>query len=332
MEVDFHKGFIVYRKGPGPVFIAPHSGPALEVPTSRDENADTVASLCWLRMGGSLVVSTVPRKVMLGIDFNREAPSEGKALSFWEKFEEEKELEELKKYRMQYAWVAPSKKDHRNRLRIHKDFWKSIKGLGNTIVFLHRKFTRMKNFPSIMDIVTYKSYGVNRDIMNSIISSINRRYGDFFKRISENYKNAILLEEKRTVDRIMKIFSKFDLNDIKIEYKENINSDLEVIRRFADAKALRRLTGNFSERNFLSAVRSALKKDELPRVTLEEKFRGEPAWSRKRGLFRSKNMMEVEMNAFLNYWYPNEAAEIIMMIIDNIRTIRKLPLYTKMEW
>ena len=75
-------------------------------------------------MGGSLVVSTMPRKRMFGIDFNRYAPPERKALGFWERFEGGKEWKELMDYRRKYAWVAYNRKDHRKRLRIYRNFWK----------------------------------------------------------------------------------------------------------------------------------------------------------------------------------------------------------------
>ncbi len=332
MEIDFHKGFIVYKKGPGPVFVAPHSGPSLEVPTARDDNSETVASLCWLRMGGSLVVSTMPRKMMLGVDFNRDPPRERLALEYWKKFEGEEEWGKLMNYRKKYSWVAYSKKDHSERMKIYRDFWKTIRGFGDTIVFIHRMFNRIKNFPSMMDIITYGGYGVNKDIMRRIISEINRDYAGFFKKIAKNYKSAILMEEKRAVERILKIFKSFDINDIKIEYRENIKKDLEIIMEYASAKVFKRMYKKPGSRNFISAVSSALSADVNPLVTLEHIFKGEPAWGRKKGLFGKKNMMEAEISTFLGYWYPGEAAGIIIKIINNVRTIRKLPMYTELEW
>ncbi len=330
MEIEFHKGFIVYKNGRGPVFVPPHSGPALEIPTSRDDNADTVASLCWLRMGGSLVVSTMPRKVMLGIDFNREPPPGRKALGFWERFGEESDWKALEEYRKAYAWVASSRADHRGRLRIYNDFWKAVRGLGDTVTFVHRKFTRIKNFPSIMDIVTYRGYGVSRGIMQSVVSGINREYGDFFRRIGRDYRDAILLEEKRAVERMLEIFGKLDMNEIKAEYREHLVDGMRVIKRFAPAEKARGMERKLSKASYMSALRAALKQDVRPEVTIESIFRGESAWSRKSRMFRRKNVLEAEVNAFLSYWHPGKAAEMIVKIIDKVRTIRKLPLY--MEW
>lgn len=332
MKIDFHKGFIVYKNGKGPVFVAPHSGPALEVPTARDDNSETVASLCWLRMGGSLIISGMPRKMMLGADFNRDPPSEKLAIEYWKKFSEEKEWAKLMNYRKNLSWVAYNKRDHMSRLRIYRDFWKTVRGLGDTIVFFHRMFNRIKNFPSIMDIITYRGYGVNKDIMGRIISEINGEYAGFFKKLSRNYRDAILMEEKRAVERILRIFKSFDINNIKVEYRENIKRDIDVIMEYADAKVFKRMYKRPTPRNFISAVRSALNAGADPMVTLEHIFKGRPAWGTKKGLFRKRNMMEVEMSTFLSYWYPGKAADIIMRIINNVRTIRKLPMYSELEW
>ncbi len=41
MNIKFHKGFSVYESGEDPVFVTPHSGPAFEVTTSRDDYSET---------------------------------------------------------------------------------------------------------------------------------------------------------------------------------------------------------------------------------------------------------------------------------------------------
>src|SRR3989344_3322044 len=85
MKTEFKKGYIVYKNKDDPVFVVPHSGPALEIATSRDDNAETVASLCWKKDGGVLIVSGIPRRRQWGIDFNRDIPNIDKAIdtSIW---------------------------------------------------------------------------------------------------------------------------------------------------------------------------------------------------------------------------------------------------------
>ncbi len=322
LAIDFRPGFIVYRNGPGPVWVCPHSGPALEIPTSRDENTDTVAALCWLKTGGTLIVSTIPRKMMFGVDFNRDVPPEDLSLLLWPKFAENGYSERLKHYRKKYAWVAQDKADYRKRFKIYSDFWNTVRRSGNVIVFVHREYARMKNFPSIMDVVTYQGLGVNKEIIKKIVSKINQKYEPFFKRISKHYKKSILLEERRAADRIKEKFSAFDLKKIKIEYKENLMKALEVIEKYADKKSWRRLKKDFSEKNFFSALRSALRTGPDPHITVEAVFRGEKAVRTKKPLFIKKNIvMEIECNAFINYWYPEVASKILIELLENLISV-----------
>ncbi len=87
MKVDFKRGYSVYTKGNSElVFVAIHAGPAIENPVHRDDQSETVASLAWKEMGGTLVVSGISRDRLWGIDFNRSIPSVKMALKFYPKF------------------------------------------------------------------------------------------------------------------------------------------------------------------------------------------------------------------------------------------------------
>ncbi len=320
-------GFLLFAKGKEITWVTPHSGPALETPTSRDDNSDTVASLCWMKIGGRLVVSTMPRKRALGVDFNRDKPPMKKSLEYHPLFLLNKYPEKLEEYRKKYAFCAADKRDYARRLRIYKNFWSAVRESGRTVVFIHRKFTRLKNFPSIMDIVAYEGYGFSKKILSPIIKRINRKYADFLQSIKDNYTNAILLEEKRAAERITEIYGSFDLRDMGIEYKNHVLEDLNIIKRYADKKRVKRLASHFTPKNFILAVRSALLNGGTPQVTVESIFRGEHGRSQKREIFRLKNVISIESNAFLNYWYPNEASDIILDIVNEIKPMRKITNY-----
>jgi len=326
MEIMYNKGFIVYRNHKNlyePVFVAPHSGPAFEVPTSRDESSDTVASLCWMKTGGSLIMSGVPRKRLTGIDFNRDPPPKKLALQLWQKFYSEENEEELEEYRKKYGWVANDESDYEERLRIYTNFWNAVKASGNIVVFVHRKFARMKNFPSILDVITYQGKGVDKKILDSVLKNVNSRYESFFRKIEQSYKNAVLLEEERIVERIKNVFSDFDMKSMKIEYKTNIKKDIEVIKKYADKRFVKRLENNFNQKNFMLALRSALKKPNPPRVTVDSIFKGERGMSAKEHFLNRKErlVMEVECNQFLSYWYPNVTADIIVDLLNSLRAV-----------
>jgi len=322
-------GFLVFGDGKKMTWVTPHSGPALETPTSRDDNSDTVASLCWMKVGGRLVVSTMPRKRALGVDFNRDPPTLKEATEYYPHFLENENPQKLAEYRLKYAFCAADRRDHARRLRIYNNFWSEVRGSGRTVVFIHRKFTRMKNFPSIMDIVAYEDYGFSRKILAPIIAKINRKYAGFLESITSNYINAILLEEKRAVERVTEIYGSFNLGNMGAEYKNHILNDLKIIKKFADEKNVERLSKRFTPKNFIHAVRSALSNGQKPKITVESIFKGKHGRRQKRIMFRRKNVISIESNAFLNYWYPNEASDMILDIVNEIKPMRKITQYLK---
>jgi len=328
LNINFRPGFIVYRNGPGPVWVSPHSGPAIEIPTARDQWSDTVASLCWLKMGGTFIVSSVPRKQMYGMDFNREVPPKDSALRLWSEFVKDEKRGRLERYRKVYSWAAIDEADYKNRLKIYNDFWNIVRRAGNVIVFLHTQFTRIKNFPSVMDVITYQGRGVKKDIISAIVEKANEKYKGFFKQMEKAYKDEIYLEQRRIIDRIKEVFSEFALDKMKVEYRANILNDMKVVKKYANKDVYEKLRREFNERNFLLAVRSVLRKRITPHVTVESIFKGQKALTMKKPLFRKGNIiMEVEITRFLGHWYPKKASDIIMDILNDLISI---DMYRKM--
>ena len=81
MKIEFKRGYTVFKKGKMDcVFAALHSGPAIENPVHRDDNSETIASLSWKEMGGTLIVGGVSRDRLWGIDYNRDVPALSLAL------------------------------------------------------------------------------------------------------------------------------------------------------------------------------------------------------------------------------------------------------------
>ncbi len=325
-------GYMVFDNGNGQAgekvtWAAPHTGPALETPTSRDDNSDTVASLCWMKVGGKFVLSTIPRKRVMGIDLNRDPPSMENAIKYYRPFIDDENTEELLDYREKYAWVAKNRRDHATRLKIYNGFWDEVRKSGRTVVFVHRKFSRMKNYPSIMDVVAYEDYGFSRKILSPIVRRLNRKYEPFLKTVEENYKNAILLEQKRVLERVMEIYGTLDTAKLKAEYRQLLEGDMAVIRKYADRHRVKKLDDSMTAKNFMAASKSALRNAGSPRITVESIFRGSHGRSQTMAMSRRKNVISIESNAFLNYWYPNEASDIVLKLVNDIRPMRKITEY-----
>lgn len=322
MDVKFYKGYCVYESGSDPVFVTPHSGPAFEVTTSRDEYSETVASLCWQRLGGKFVVSNVSRKRTWGIDFNRDVPDIDLALDMYKKFIKEDDPEKLENYRNKYAWVAKNEQDYKSRLEIYNDFWNEVK-TGNFIILIHRAFPRVKAIPSIMDLTTFDNQGIDKGILNEIVDKINKKNYDFLESIEKEYKNFIRLEQERVISNIMRIFNTIELKKISIEFKTNLDDDLKAIKKYADKEIIKKLENNFTSEYFLEAVNNALEHSGIPKITVEEVFKGILATGPRKQLFPSKNkkIIQFEPNSFLNFWYPHKGADMICDIIEEVKKI-----------
>lgn len=328
LDVEYHPGFTIYRNGPGPVWVCPHSGPALEVPTARDHSSDTIASQCWLKMGGTLILSSLSRKRMLGMDYNRESPDQESSLNAWNDFVEDRHRAKLHRYRKKYAWTSFSAADHRQRSRIYGEFWRRVSRSGRVIIFIHSSFTRAKNFPSVIDVITYQGRGIKKDVMEEIVGKANKKYERFFRHISAPYRKEIVLEQRRIIDRIKEVFSDFDLERLKAEFRGNLEEDMDVIKKYSERGKYKKMKKDFNERNFMSAVRSAMGTKELPRITVESVFQGSKALRMKRPLFREGNVvMEIEATRFLGYWYPRKASD---MLTDIVKDVVSVDMYKKM--
>ncbi len=323
MHPEFFEGFTIYRRGDGPVFVTPHSGPALETPTNRDDNSDTVASLCWLKTGGSLVLSNVSRKRLLGIDFNRTVPSMKRALRMYNEFLWDRNPPELFEYRQKYAFVARDERDYYERLRVHDKFWFHIKNLGNVFVFVHRKFSRLKNYPSIMDIVSFHGKGIDKDVVRKVVDGLNYEYADFFKKIDKDYRDAIMLEEKRCIETAGEMGLK-DLKNPQTEKLMHLAESYGIVKKYAERRFIKRLENKFTQQNYMIAVKNAMKNAGPPLITTDTIFTSDTAYAPKERFHLKETRkdiisIEIESNQFLNYWYPNEAAEIINKLIDKVK-------------
>lgn len=317
MKFEFNRGYTVYKdSNPRLVIAAPHCGPALEVTTSRDDNSETVASLCWRKMGGTLVISNMSRKRLWGVDFNRDIPPIKTALNTFKIFFEEKEVDKMHNYRKKYAWVAKDETDYYNRLKIYQNFWAEV-GKGDYILLIHRTFTRIKAIPSIMDIITFGQAGIKENVIKEIVQEINAKYFDFFQKVEKDYKQAVYFETKRLISDLLRIYGSLSPEKIDIEFKENIEKDLEKIKKYAKPAVCNQLEKAFTPHHFLEAVESALENSPTPKITMNKVYNGALALGPKRKLFpsRGKVVIEVEPNAFINFWYPHIAADIIEDII-----------------
>ena len=321
MDIEFKRGYTVYKdsKDKDIMFVTPHSGPALASPVTRDDHSETVATRCWELIGGTLVVSSMTRDRLFGIDFNRYIPTIKNAIEHYEIFYSGNSSEKRYKYLKKYAWVAKDEADYYNRLQIYQNFWEDV-CKGNVIIFVHKNFPKIKAVPSVMDIVTFSQKGIKKTVIKEVVEAINAKYFDFFQKIATDYRNAVISETKRFVLDTLRIYEHFNPNEMSPGRREGIEKDLKKITKYADTIAINRLKQNFTPFNYLSAVENAVERSPLPCVTVEDVHDGSLALGPVNKLFphKDKVIIEVECNGFLNFWHPHMAAKIIKDVVDKI--------------
>ncbi len=319
MELKIKKGYVVYTADQKePMFVTPHSGPALESPVYRDDNSETVASLCWKKMGGTLIIGNMSRIRSLGIDFNRDIPDKESALKHFKNFDEE-DFEKMKDFKKKYAFVAFDEKDYEERLKIYQNFWSDVEK-GRYIVFIHRSFPKMSSVPSVMDVVTFKGEGIKTSLIREIVRDLNTKYYDFFQKIDKDYKQGIVSETRRMITVILNKYNSFDMSLFDSETKEIIEKDLVKVEMYGDKEVVEKLKNNFTPQTYLEAIENALKNIPEPQITIEHIFDGSKAFGPRRKLLplKNKTILSVEPSRFMNFWHPQTTADIIIDIMSRL--------------
>lgn len=323
MRCNFYKGFSVWEEGfDDTVICTPHSGPALDNTTSRDDNSDTVASLLFKRTLGRLVVSNMPRKRLYGVDFNRDIPPPKEAISMFPYYEQRKYNKKLYNFISRYAFVAYDNTDYENRLKIYQNFWGEVSG-AKYVVLIHRAFPRIKALPSIMDVVTFRGGGYKKKKILEIVEEVNSKYYNFLKSVENDYKKMILFEQERVLNNVISVYGSLSIKKMNVEIKEFFLKDLEKIKEYSKKEKYEGLVQEFTPQNFLDACRSALENAPFPKITIENAFKGDLAYGVKRKLLPigDKQILEIEPSRFLNFWHPDTTAEIIHFILNKIKNI-----------
>jgi len=312
MQPEIHDGFIVYKNGYGPVWVCLHTGPMMKTISSRDDYTDIMGDMCYESIGGTLILSTIPRNKITGIDFNRDVPPIDMAIGMYPKFINRTNGSDVRQYKNKYAFVTSNKKDYYERLRIYKALWSYIRASGDLIIFLHREYALIKNYPSVMDLITFNDCGIRRDVLKKIVDDVNDSNKDFFSKIENNFKNVTYMEELRT----------FELKDF---FETEKKDAVKIIKQYADSKIYNKLKNEATENNFLVACKSALRNMPKPSITLEKIFSAESAIGPKKEIIKNGNKVaiEIEINSFMSTWYPKETASIIIDIINKIKEVEE---------
>ncbi|OYT57149.1 MAG: hypothetical protein DRO96_01310 [Candidatus Aenigmatarchaeota archaeon] len=319
MRARFYEGFTVYENGVGPVYVVLHGGPALGAFAYRDETAETVGSFL-VEKGGTLIISNMARNRIYGIDMNRLPPPKAKALGMYKIFLDKPFSANAREYRKKYAWVAIDEREHEKKKKIYERFWHTTKSYGNFFVLLHRKFSLLKNYPSIMDLSTFDSKGIDRNTLKIIVDKINERYKTFFEKLRVPFMTEVLSKEKQILIEAKLEKEKLDVKKLKDKYQWTLAEELKMIKNYAPPHVFDRVRSKFTISRYMRAARIAAERCGPPLVTVERFFKGKLSYGPKKFLVHPNNIVvQVELDAFFNKYYPDETSNIMFEIITSIK-------------
>ena len=132
---------------------------------------------------------------------------------------------------------------------------------------------------------------------------------------------CVVLEEERVVTNTLSMYKTFNLEKLPLHARKHFEKDIEKIGRYSQKYVVQRLYSNFTPQTFMGAVKHAITNIPPPQVTIENVFDGSLAWGPKRKLFplKDKVVIEVEPTYFMNRWYPEVTAEIIVDIVKMVK-------------
>jgi len=293
MQIKFYPGFTVLSQDANPAFVAPHSGPGFDFSDSRDEKTDVIAGLCLEKLGGKVIISGISRRKAAGVDFNRLPPPMRLALKMHQ-FIETGEMNQQKwyDYRIKYAWTAADNDDYQQRLGIYKKFWHEV-DKSETIVVIHRM---------VMDIF---SQGFKEKSVKSAVHEMNKRYGDFFKRIKKDFADFLVMEEKRRMAYVMCT----PPHKLEKESTDHMNNHMKIL-------------GVKDMNEVIPAFKKYLEKKSAPKITVEKLFNGSLSYGLT-NISGEKRLLQFEVTSFLCNWYPDKASEIICEILNMVESEHK---------
>ncbi|MFH1420770.1 MAG: hypothetical protein ABIG30_02275, partial [Candidatus Aenigmatarchaeota archaeon] len=283
MRVTYKEGFMILKSGiPGPIFIAPHSSMSLVSLSRGDTCSELIASWLVKRFGGTAFISTIPRSGAHGVDFFREPASLKEAAKMFSNMEDH---DARMQFERKYAFFSKDEEEYLEKANIYNQFWTSAKTLspkGSLFVILHAQSMRMKNFPSLLDVITLDGKWINEDIVKEVVKNVNEKFASLFFNLNDDIKYYALSWAKIWLRNSI-LRSSNELVNVRGSLRENMELD---IARACDIlgiekKFLKDITWN----EYIGLIEKSMANTQFC-VTYQRNFNG------SKGAYTIKNLLD----------------------------------------
>ncbi|HLD83932.1 MAG TPA: hypothetical protein VI979_03720 [archaeon] len=310
LSFRYMPGFNVVESGkPGPVFVAPHSALTYRSAEREDVGAENVAFAAVRKMGGSAIISAIPRHGVLGIDYNRGIPAKGVLVKDTGYI---RGNDNLTAYYKNYAWVAENASQNGYKTKVYKRFWKTAALLGRRqkrpfFVFCHTLSSRIKNLPSAVDFITGRGSWLDKRTVEKAVVRLNKKYD--FKKYKGDWRVDMKFHAMMEKKLLGKHFPSLKACvGIRREWMlQDINKANTILGRRLDINMM-------SFPQYYRAIDDAVKKSSV-KITVENAYFGDTAKPVPALLRKTNGIgLEVESQSFLN---ENHAEEVVS-IVDGV--------------
>jgi hypothetical protein len=333
MRAFYKEGFLLLKTGkPGPVFIAPHSTMTLLAVTRGDVSSELITARLIRKLGGFGIISTVPRKGRYGIDYFRESATMEEAVKM---FHASKNNGYDLRYRFEkkYAFFARDEEEYLEKSNAYNQFWTTVETLAPknpVFVLMHSQGTRMKNFPSLLDITTLDGEWMNEEKVRSVLAEINDKNKNIFESLkTELKKYACSWAELWLKNAVLYRFGEFELKKLQGAYKVTIEDDVKKAAALLKQNP-KPLIKNLTWKSYINLIEECVKKSNFE-VTYQNAFNGEPGRARIRKLLDHCGGEAVlfETSTFLNETHPNVSIRLVADVLSAIERKDKLKRFEK---
>jgi hypothetical protein len=302
MQHEIHDGFLVLDSGrQGPCYVCPHSGIHIRDPKSRDAFTEVIG-FELAKTSGRSVLSTLPRDQDFGIDFFRRLPEKKDALRF-HKYYEREDWDSIYKFRSTYAFVAKKGKDFEAKRKIYKKFWKAAHKNNGYVIAVHNTTTRIKNHPTILDLISFENRGCEKSKLEKIADILNKKYKKEFKAIKKYYDSYLLLNSYEILEENRKHFG--TIKKSRGLFRENVIKDMKMAEKILGKKV------KFTDNDYMKSVKEAIRIAQDPKITVEKNFSGKMGFAMFDMIPDNLIKIELEINEAIMRYKPVLTGKII---------------------
>lgn len=314
----------------GPIFIAPHSTTTLSPIVRGDVGVEIITEMLTRRMGSVGLISTMPRAGRHGVDLFRKPATMDEAL---EMFKSHGDYKKIQYFEKKYSFYSQDQEEYLEKINTHNQFWVTAETLAPKnplFVIIHGQASRLKNFPSILEVSTNSGKWIEEDLIKEAIEKANSKNAGRIKQLKPKLKSYVLAWADLWLRRSLGYrFREFKMKNLEGSYQRDMRKDIEKAAAILGMDA-KRVEKGMDWEKYMELLKQCIDATEF-RITYQNIFTGKRGEANVRHLLAKTggNAMMFETSAFLNEMYPKTSLIMVEDIINYISSKRRWRIFEK---